>query len=447
MGKKKHKQKVQTAKANSPEPLKKMDHSPKEADQPFRDEDHRRYTLKRITKLSNQARNDEALVLVDRLWPQPGAGVVGPAASEAYFPPKEVVQRIQGLFSVWPDQAVQELVKCGRPALNNPGIQEALAEVVLTLNDDQFATLENLDSNDFLHEAQLARRASSAIAEGRDDEALELLKGISLRSKFRETRMFLRGLSAYYRHLNQEAEKSFQLVADSPVYGPAAKSFLFLLMDDESRDGSDEMLSKADALLSDPKSSRILKTVGGDTFKVNLYLMKINDLLTKAKPNAALHQLSELISTGDRTITGRFIRDLAAALLSMGLDAEAVVGRLTKALPVADPMDPHRHHLKALILEHGQFPEGALSAWDQYRQEIQMGKTALKREAAVLAAGAIAEHQAKIHFQLYKEINADHFFHFADRSEEKLTIDKAIKYARQAVDLDPGAVEYWHTLL
>ena len=190
--------------------------------------------LARVRGLLSEGRSEKALSLVDSTWPSPESHPAVPsddagAAAGIAKVSDRILDRIGFLIRVWPDRAVQEVSELAPGRNSVPGLDELLADNILTWSDDQFERLKSAGRGDWLREAVLIRSASAAIARGDDREAMEILKGVGLRSAFRGSRLFLRGLSAYYRMNDDEAGKALGMIRNSKIFGPASGALLHLL--------------------------------------------------------------------------------------------------------------------------------------------------------------------------------------------------------------------------
>ena len=109
-----------------------------------------------------------------------------------------------------------------------PAFAEAVARVALALTPDEVDSLVEIDAP-FSSELAVVISAARAVGDGRDDEGLEALKTIGLRSPFRQARLFLRGLSAFYRGHDDEARRALRAVARDHVQWSAAEAILLVL--------------------------------------------------------------------------------------------------------------------------------------------------------------------------------------------------------------------------
>lgn len=423
---------------------------------PPKDEKQRLYMIERIRRLLAQGREAEALALAGRLWPvsetEPSddwkvqSDSAGRETCGAQEPDEAFLERARGLFSVWPDRAVEEILRFGPRGIDSDGLQEVLSDVLLTLDDHQFAAIESLKENDWLREARLVRSASLAISQGRDQEAMEHLKGVGLRSKLKEARVFLRGLSAYYRKSDSEAKRALEMLLDSRPYKSASRGLLYILgsLKDQPA-GAQKGDPKEYSDATNAAAQKALEAFGGPSFVAyNLY-RNLYDPIEKRQVNLALRMAGKVLSShkGDY-LRNSIARDVAAAILSMGIDPHNLQARLKRALPY-DRSDPRGNHLSALVLEKGGCHDKAIDYWLDYSEDIRRSDTSIPQEDTTCSLGAIMRHVAQALLGRYVEGDSD-FMPFSFGGNPEL-LEDAYEYSRRSVDLDPGDIDNWLTVI
>jgi hypothetical protein len=368
-----------------------------------------------------QGRPDEAAEVLDRLWPQaPGA---------------VRVERLRWLLLHWPRRAADELTRAGAATRASVEVLEAFADAALALPPDALAHFAVLGA-DVLAEAQAARDALDLVCAGRDEAAAERLAALGLRSPFRRARLFVKGLSAWWRGAENDAEcvRALTPLCDAPPYAAVARA----------------LCAAAGAGEATPAGSRVAATLGG-TPPGRAEVEALAALVRERKPSHLLREAARLLGPqglADARLRTAIARDLPGALHGMGIAAPEVGDRLRRALP-RSPGDPDGDRLRAQMLEVAGGAEDAAQSWIDYGDEIAAGRVPFPAADRPFAAAAAHAHAATLLAQVIEGgpgLDVPSFLRdilgFPDSSWEEV-----VAHLDRAVALDPGCFEHWIALL
>ncbi|MFU8805373.1 MAG: hypothetical protein ACNA8W_16290 [Bradymonadaceae bacterium] len=272
--------------------------------------------------LDDPTRTKKAQQTMERLWP--------PDVPEA------MASRVAWLLVHMPERGFEELERAG----DNEALEVAVASTVPALDEASFKRLLDIQAfnESWRNEALLVRRAIELVCSGKDEDAAELLRGVGLRSPFREARVFLRGLSAFYLEQLDEARRVLSKIDPySPLFR-AGRAFLKAFEEKKVSIGG----------ASDPHAE----------------LAEVSDLVRAGNANQALRKLGKIQDDLSPEANEGLIRALAAVFLREGLDHTQVIPRFSRALSPSED-DPRWHRLDALCAEAQGHTHCAISAWSR----------------------------------------------------------------------------------
>jgi hypothetical protein len=165
------------------------------------------YFLRRIDQALERGREAEAAALLERLGPPAGSA--------------DLARRLRRWIVRAPGLAVMALAGAGRDLCDDPEVAAVVAGVVLALPAAAWEAIERTGAS-FVADALRVRRAAALISGGDDAGALEELRPVGLRSPFRNAKLFLRGLCAYYRGEDEEAVRALSALEAGGPYPPLA---------------------------------------------------------------------------------------------------------------------------------------------------------------------------------------------------------------------------------
>ena len=336
-------------------------------------------------------------------------------------------KRLLWLVEHWESQAERELREIA-PDRVEALLTETLGAFVLSAPHKVWSVIQGLDLP-VVHEAKRVRAASEAIAQGDDEEALEALKGISVRSPFRDHRLFLRGLSAFYNHRDDEARRCFERLAGGD--GPLARA-------------SRLFLSRVAPEAQEPDADTV-EALAAHPIGQAAQLQQLQRLVAANQLNTALRKASKLAKGGDAVLKTGLFRDLATLLIRQAqAPVDDVIRRVTRAVG-DDPGDPSGDRLKALCYEINcpceECSLTAIDAWGRYGHRLRdkADKAAVK--------GRIGELYMKM-ARSEEEASVSPFALFGrGRRRVSECWEFAIEELREAVALRPQDLELWTKLL
>ncbi len=383
-------------------------------------------TRDELIELIDQGKEAEALGLINRVWPKPGYGL----------------QRLETLLELWPARAATELAKAPPEERDRPEVARALARRVLSLDDEVLDALEGIEAP-WAEEVGLIRAASRAIGQGRDEEGREILRRVGLRSPFRQVRLFLRGLSAFYRGDDEEAARAWSRIDEDQIEAPLVRT-LSLALDAPARPDNEGGKGGGSRL-----GSEILQAFGLGHVQPRLRLLEIYRLIASGRVNTALRAASRL---GPDTAPHDFEgvrRDLASALLSSGLDISQVQIRLARALP-PDEQDPDNARLMALVHEAENRWESAHELWMDVLLRMSRRKGVDEGYPTSWAIAAVIHHFGQI-FQTMAQNDEDAHRStspfFSRRRYRSEYWETAYDQLNHALQIDFSNIKIWRTMI
>ena len=292
-------------------------------------EEARSYWLERAAKRARGGQTERALQALLR------SGLTGE-------------ERLGWLLARWPERGVEEL---GATHLTPEMLRDVLGvlgETVLSWpHAEALLALDALPA-DWRSGARLIRAASERVAAGDDTEARALLRRIPRDSPFVDAQRFLRGLSAWYQRDEVAAALSWDRLAET-TYGLAIERLRAAV--EPERAAAEQVLTALDA----------------------------------RRPNQALRALASAWQALSPPLRRLFIRELPRRLHDLGVGEEAVPERMARALPsLGAELTPRR--LLALTLEVGGWSADAAESWSRAAERGGEDAAALLHHAGVLWA-------------------------------------------------------------
>lgn len=317
---------------------------------------------------------------------------------------------------------------CARPEFAAEVARQALA-----LTPEEVDALVAIEAP-FSLELAAVTAAARSIGDGKDDEGLEALRTIGLKSPFRQARLFLRGLSAFYRGQDDEAVRALRSVSRDQVQWPAAEALL-LVLEPESAD--------CDGIM---RAAPVLQALGLHRAADGLLVSLVRRHFDQGKINAALRVASKVLPAASEGLADSLRRDLPAALLVAGVERHSVFERVDRAFP-ADPQDHRLHRLRAWLAEASGDLDRAIGNWLVVASAAADGSFPLPEEDRALVAAAISQHIGEL-FARCARADDDHSrsspFVFGRRSSRHSALwSRAFEAFSEAVETDPLNVEAW----
>ena len=378
----------------------------------------RAYWLSKADAAVGRDRESEALDCLERAIPQ-----TSPTADSA-------VERFHWLLTRLPERALVE----AEPILDRAEVPATLAAHILTLPDavfDKIAVCAGLPDG-WRAEAKALRLASACLADGDDSGARTHLRAVGLRSPFRDGRMFLRGLSAYYNDQTDDALRAFRRLADADGYGPLARAF-------EARLGAD----RPDV---DRDLSRLLDRLFPDE---GLIIEHVAQALRGRRPNTAMSALRKHAASFSPGLLAAVRRGLPGALLSVGVDPYAVGPRVVGTMP-EDPDDPANLKLEAIINEMTCMRSVSITHWTRYANFVEQGATDLPAQQIPMASAAIAHRVVTNLLRVVKDEESDDGRYFIFRRRRQSlhpAFGQAVNMLEAVLRADPTCIDYWRLYL
>lgn len=413
--------------------------------------------LKKVSRLLRKGHRQDATEVFDGQWP-----IDDPATR---------IARMEALLSVWPARAVQEV--CHRHGFIDAKEAKVFAEACLFLDDSQVAQLAAVDS-EWGKQAHVVLQASCDVAAGRDEEARTRLRSIGLRSLFRRTRLFLRGLSAYYQRRDEESRKIFSRLAQSSAFGEVCRVLLWMIAEQAEQQeaaGNDDVEGR-DTAETEKKTRRLHEDENVERRErgkspLALWQRRIVDLwgvhalLERATIREAVEHLrAQQLNRAMRTLSlctftpnGPFLfalnRDLPLTAASFGVDMTRVASNLLKC-GLGLPWDPFMNATGALMMEHKNKLPYANKLWEDYHQD--------SATLDLAPPGWTDKYQAMIRDRMANNLiqlivcskrtpmgflEMDRFCEIFDSSP----IETLFSYTEDSLELDPEEIDHWRTHL
>jgi len=387
-----------------------------------------RYHLSRLQDLLDRNQHRQAERVLDAVWRQED-GQLNP-------------DRLCWLILHWPERVERDIAEVPASGWSHPVVVDALASTILLLPGEALAALDGVHSA-ALEDARLVRRASTLIAAAQDQEALALLRGIGLRSPFRESRIFLRGLSAFYRFEDQEATRALEALGGSQPYGALAHDLLSLM---PAQEGAQE-----DSLSHGAHFDALLNALGREEQSGHVRLARVRKPLSDGKLNTALREATRPGLDPTSVLFQALRRDLAAALLSGGLLPEDVCERIDRAF-AEDPEDPGMNRLRALMFEAAGLSHRAIHHWLHHARELWQGAGSFSPGERTLALAALYHRLGTLQTGLAvdddEKQRCSPFGLFSRRQLPPSHLwEHAFQWFSKAVELDAESLEHWQGLL
>jgi hypothetical protein len=403
-------------------------------------QNERGYWLKRLKQATGRPdQQQKARELLDRLWPRDS----GQASRETIER-----QRLAWLLNHWPQQAFEELKSLNENM--TPALWRVVSASVLLLSDHDFEQLCSRSlrfTDEWLREAKILRQASQAISQEDDDLGLQLLKQIGLRSSFRNGRMFLRGLSAYYRRRDQEAFQAWSQIERDSLLASAVRRLI--VMSDLGPE-LDEQTSETAASELDGGFAEMTERAG---IPESLVMDRIAQLIGYKRYNAAFREAAGYTLHMDTVARESLVRDLASALICSGLSPAVTMSRVTRAF-TGQLNGFQLAHLKALT-EESEKTNYRESPWTSLDRRLARGEGDFDERSRTLARADLSAQRAKFCLEMAENMGMEQsdpydFLYddeeFFDEEIEQLVQD-AIDLLEQAVRLDPASVNHWLQLI
>jgi len=381
--------------------------------------------LKEVQRLQKEGKTPQALEEIAKTWPEHATN------------PNHTAKRWLWLLRYWPEQAQQEI-----QAVEETRLASILPRIVLQLDEARFALFSSSRST-LVQEATTVRVASKYIAEGNDEAAQLELKKISLRSPFRNEKLFLRGLSAWYQQKDQEATKVFTKLQTIDYYANIASSFLAKLSPTETSTPSSALQAKSEAhqILFDDNFVSVCQEIKRHT--------------EQKKPNSILRTVGTHYAKMPPELKALFLYELPIHMMLFSMPPESLIKRLKQTFSQL-PLDPRFSRMEAAIYEKATNQPAAISSWKEYFKDLKKGRAKLPNATSPQAEALLNARVGQLYFQWVDEAEkeadmsfSDFFFmsNFYNPREVELNKKKGLQHFEKAVELASDDIKLWYALV
>ena len=359
-----------------------------------------------------------------------------PALLDAHFGEGPGAARIAFLLAAWPARAELEWPRS--EAALDAAIAKNLVPRILTLSGEAIRVIEHR-APAWAGDLMRLRGASTAVGEGRDDEARDELRQIGLRSPFRIVKLFLRGLSAYYQRQDEEAKRALSAVRTCPPYAQVAAAL---------------WEEAAPPTLPNSRRSAIRRSLNVAFDADSALLTQAAGAVRRRRPGQLLRIFASARRSMSMELREALMRDLPGALLSLGVEPLEALGRVERAMPEY-ARSPDWTAVAAIIAERDDAPLPAVELWTGYRRLVLAGKTTVPAALRRTAAAALHARVGTLCRELLASIrDLGYLSQFAAGTELAGVAHSPgdlLNYAReqleQAVAEDPAHEPYWAELI
>ena len=253
-----------------------------------------------------------------------------------------------------------------------------------------------------LQQKPLIQGALQALYEGQDERVSEILQPIGLRSPYRDWKVLLKGLVAFYQYRDQEAQEIFSRIGpgDSPIGGLIP---LFNLIMQPPSDSDKEKHKKKKSPSLQPEEISFIKEILGERGEIlSLFrsLVQAGKMDKSMEMARILRKFADYLPEGEdtgRELLRRGSLDLLAQFSSKSFD------RSYQTVWGAPPDPFEKSQIQALLCEQKNEWAGANNAWNLCLDAIKKGQaksyfptTEEKNLALAQLLRRMAEHTQKL---------------------------------------------------
>ena len=186
--------------------------------------------------------------------------------------------------------------------------------------------------------------------------------------------------------------------------------------------------------------------LGEEGLAVSAMNRGIRFALRRRQANHAIRELSRRIPDLHPVHAAFLKRDVASALLFLGISPDEIRKRFAKALS-NDSLDPRHHHILALLLESVGDYALAGDSWASFLEDVKEGVTAYPEDIEPFILAGVCRHLARFLVLDASNHSVDLFGHVFEEDQVFDQLEEAHRLASVAVTADPGSRENWFTLV
>jgi tetratricopeptide (TPR) repeat protein len=304
-------------------------------------------------------------------------------------------------------------------------LESIFAALILSGQEELLSVLP--ENHPLMVHRSIIIEAVEALSQGKDDRCRDLIQKISIRSPYKDYRLFLRGMISYYNGNEKEALSFFEKVSDISIIKKLAKALIDFLEDSLSLVGKESSFTK---------SQRSFLTVlrGHDREFVNV-LDNITIAFSKNNYPHLFSQFRNYMSFFDETLVRRFCQGLISKNISLIRYYESLYGKISSV---------EYHRLKALAYERNHELEDANDHWDECLESMPVnmyGSKEAEKTARALIYRRIAANEAKLNYPPAPFMNPDRDYEIEMLETslnydpyDKPTYDTIIEYYQEISD-------------